>query len=127
MPRRVAFTTINDVFGVDVHVDRIALNYDQIKAYRPPPNPAKITDSRFEVYQAEYGDESWELDALEPRTLNRLILDTIDGYLDRDLYDAVIAREQSEIETLRHLAGSWDLVSATLVKTIGKPKPRGRK
>lgn len=45
---------------------RIALNRDQIDQYNPPPNPAKSTDSRFQGYMDEHGDESWELDALEP-------------------------------------------------------------
>jgi hypothetical protein len=116
---------INDVFGVEVHVERIALNFDQIEEYTPPPNPAKMTDSRFATYEHEYGDESWELDALEPRILNRLILDTIDQYLDHDLYDAVLARQAEEVSTLLHLSQSWDTVSATLAKS--KPKSKGRK
>jgi len=58
-------------------VHRIALNMDQVEQYNPPPNPAKQTDSRFASYEAEYGDESWELDALEPRILNDLIVEAI--------------------------------------------------
>ena len=34
-------------FNEVVTVHRIALNYDQIRQYNPPPNPAKTTDSRF--------------------------------------------------------------------------------
>lgn len=56
-----------------VEVRRIALNMDQVQQYNPPPNPAKVTDSRFKAYQEEYGDESWELDALEPSVLVDLI------------------------------------------------------
>jgi len=115
---------INDVFGVDVHVERIALNFDQIEEYTPPPNPAKMTDSRFASYEAEYGDESWELDALEPRVLNRLILDTIDQYLDQDLYEGVLARQREEVETLRLLSQSWNAVSAKLAKSAAKSKGR---
>ena len=36
-----------------------------------PPNPAKLTDSRCEGYMAEHGDESWELDALEAKFIDR--------------------------------------------------------
>ncbi len=49
---------------------RIALNMDQIQQYNPPPNPAKSTDSRFQGYMDIHGDESWELDALEPQVLS---------------------------------------------------------
>lgn len=34
-----------------------------IEEYDPPPNPAKLTDSRVGGYLDAYGDESWELDA----------------------------------------------------------------
>src|SRR5690242_3709437 len=34
-------------------VHRIALNYDQVEYYNPPPNPAKNTDTRFIEYQRQ--------------------------------------------------------------------------
>jgi hypothetical protein len=53
-------------------VRRIALNDGSgQQQYNPPPNPAKLTDSRSEGYIQEYGHESWELDALDPATLAR--------------------------------------------------------
>lgn len=67
-------------------VRRIALTENQIREYDPPPNPAKVTDSRFEAYAAEFGDESWELDALEPAVLVDLIQEHIDGVRDPDLW-----------------------------------------
>lgn len=56
-----------------VVVRRIALNMHQIEQYNPPPNPAKITDSRAVGYIQRFGTESWELDALEPSVLTELI------------------------------------------------------
>ncbi len=67
-------------------VERIALNMDQVEQYGPPPNPAKVTDSRFEGYLAEYGDECWELDALEPKVIDQLIRDNVDKHRDMDLW-----------------------------------------
>lgn len=55
------------MFGADVYVKRVALTMNQIGTYNPPPNPAKITDSRASKYIDEYSNESWELDALEIR------------------------------------------------------------
>lgn len=67
-----------DIFtGGDVIVTRIALNMDQVREYNPPPNPAKVTDSRFASYQAQFGDESWELDALPPDVIHQLITDEV--------------------------------------------------
>lgn len=61
------------LFGANTEVRRIALNMDQIDHYQPPPNPAKLTDARAQSYIAEYGYESWELDALEPTVLAGLV------------------------------------------------------
>ena len=38
------------MFGADVYVKRVALTMNQIGTYNPPPNPAKITDSRASKY-----------------------------------------------------------------------------
>ena len=60
---------------------------DQIDQYGPPPNPAKMTDSRFRDYQLEYGTESWELDALEPRVMTDLIRENVTKYIDQEAWD----------------------------------------
>lgn len=39
------------MFGVEVDIQRIALNMDQIKSQKLPHNPAKQNDSRFKAYQ----------------------------------------------------------------------------
>lgn len=72
--------------GMGVEVRRIALNMDQVEEYNPPPNPAKVTDSRFENYQAFHGDESWELDALEPSVLTALVTSHITAEIDADTW-----------------------------------------
>ena len=70
------------MFGASVEVRRIALNINQVRQYNPPPNPAKLTDSRIQGYLTLYGDESWELDALDPTTLINLITDEITDVRD---------------------------------------------
>jgi len=69
-------------FGAPSHVSRIALTFDQIEQYRPPPNPAKITDPRSKQYRQEYGNGSWELDALDPEVLAEILEINIRKYLD---------------------------------------------
>lgn len=68
--------------GRNVEVRRLALNMAQIEEYDPPPNPAKDTDARFEGYQEEFGDSSWELDALDPDVISNLIRAELDGVID---------------------------------------------
>ncbi len=43
----------------ELQVIRCALNMDQVEELQPPPNPAKVTDSRFKDYQDKFGDECW--------------------------------------------------------------------
>jgi hypothetical protein len=90
--------------GSSLDIKRIALNMDQIIAYNPPPNPAKETDSRFAGYAKEFGEESWELDALEPRTLIDLIRSEVRPFIDSDLWDerrALTAKGQATLKAVR--------------------------
>jgi hypothetical protein len=71
-----------------LNVERIALTMDQIDDQKPPPNPAKETDSRFAEYRQRFGDESWELDALRPQYLNDLIETHIEEHVDTEKWAA---------------------------------------
>lgn len=87
---------------------RLALNMDQVEAEQPPPNPAKVTDSRYEAYLREYGDESWELDALPPAYLHNLVEQEILGLIDQDQWDETEARVQAVKAKLETLADNYD-------------------
>jgi hypothetical protein len=92
------------MFEVEVNVKKVALTMDQIEEYDPPPNPAKITDSRAAKYIEEFGDSSWELDALPPDVLTQLVDDEIAAIVDTDLRDEIIAREEKGKAALRKVA-----------------------
>ena len=105
-----------ELFGAHTEVKRIALNRDQIDLYNPPPNPAKLTDSRAGGYLAAYGGSSWELDALDPATLNDLITTTIDSYLDRDRYEEVSARQAEGRAQLAKISEQWTEIETYLAE-----------
>lgn len=90
-----------------VEVRRIALNMDQVQLYDPPPNPAKTTDSRATGYIDEFGDESWELDALEPTVLATLIRDEVESLRDDDVLETVKAQEAKATEAVRSISDNW--------------------
>lgn len=96
------------MFGANVHVKRVALTMEQIETYNPPPNPAKMTDSRCWKYIENFGYESWELDALEPKMLTNLITEQVTMYRDDEIYQAVCDREDREKEELQMLVDSYD-------------------
>lgn len=87
-------------FGANVIVDRIALNWDQIELYDPPPNPTKLTDSRAGGYIRRFGNESWELDALEPSVMTELVNNAVLPYRDEDIHEETIDHEEDIIEGL---------------------------
>lgn len=95
----------HEMFDFEVH--RLALNYDQVELWRPPENPAKESDSRYEAYATEFGVSSWELDAVEPATLARLVRTSIEQVIDEEEWDKVERREKEYKDELRNLASRY--------------------
>jgi hypothetical protein len=102
------------MFCAHTEVQRIALTMDQVREFNPPPNPAKLTDSRCRAYMDEYGDESWELDALEPQRLIELIETQLEQFIDRDAMDEAEKRAEEERAELGMVAAQWDDVVVQL-------------
>jgi len=94
------------LFRSRVEIKRIALNMDQIERYSPPPNPAKVTDSRAPDYVSKYGIFSWELDALEPRDIVDLIRNNVSPLCDQNLWDEKKAIEDEGRALLSEMADS---------------------
>lgn len=103
------------LFGSGVEVKRLALNWDQIQQYQPPPNPAKMTDTRFARYVQEYGSESWELDALDPPVLSQLVMDAVFEYRDPDEWEARYKEQEAERDQLNSVSQLWDEVVNQIV------------
>lgn len=83
-------------FGVEVEVEKIALTIEQVRRYRPPPNPAKMSDSRAAEFVKKYGRSSWEVDALTPQQLQAVIRDSLDGIIDTEAMDEIIEQEEAD-------------------------------
>ena len=99
------------MFGVHALIfRRIALNLDQITLYNPPPNPAKTTDSRYTSYIDKYGDESWELDALEPKVLHDLITKNVTEFMDEKEVQRVKDLTKNEKIVMEKVAEDWDSI-----------------
>ena len=84
------------------------MNMDQIEELNPPPNPAKDTDSRAADYVKRFGYSSWELDALDPRTIDEIIDREISSLIDTSLWDAAKAEEQRNKDVLGGISDRWD-------------------
>ena len=100
--------------GGPVEIVRIALNMDQVEEYNPPPNPAKSTDSRFEGYVDQFGEESWELDALPPNVISDLIEGEIVGRMDMGQWNKDKAEEDSGKWTLSQMSDRFNDIQGFL-------------
>lgn len=102
------------LFAGGLKVDRLALNWNQVERYNPPPNPAKLTDSRADGYIAKFGLSSWELDALDPTTLAGLIENTVASFRDEDLWSEAVEQEEEGLRLLQDAADRWGEVAGFL-------------
>lgn len=94
-------------------IERIALNIDQVRRYKLPPNPAKITDSRAhgpDGYIARYGKDSYELDAIDAPVLDRLVTAAIEGVIDFDLFREKQKEQAAGRRQIGAVARQWEAV-----------------
>jgi len=105
------------LFGADnVEVDRIALTMEQIRELNPPPNPAKLTDSRCASYVRKYGDKSWELDALNPEYIVELVEREASYLIDEDSWNDVLDKEEEHRKELSAISDNYPKVVKHLKK-----------
>ena len=80
---------------------RMALTQEQIRQFNPPPFEAKKNSSRYKRYIARTGlTDAWELDALDPPELQRLIRACAKPYFDMAVHEAnreLVERVRDEV------------------------------
>jgi hypothetical protein len=103
MRRDVAERTTMFVRG-DVNVHTVALNMDQVQSMNIPSNPAKQTDARFKKFQEQYGDDSYELDGVEPRALVQIVREKVESFIDQDAWDESGKQEENYRVDLKKMA-----------------------
>ena len=100
-----------DMFSdYNVTLHRVALNMNQIEELNPPPNPAKLTDSRVGNYLSLYGKVSWELDALPPSYIDKLVQTEINKLIDVDVMNARRDLEREGREELSRIANNYEQI-----------------
>lgn len=76
--------------GSDIEVRRVMLATDQVRKYGLAPNPTKKADSRSPSYVAQYGDECWELDAVDPTELQNLVRGFVEAEIDAEKWNETV-------------------------------------
>jgi len=90
-------------------VHHVGLTREQVELYNLPANPAKIqSDPRGMQYFSEHKTmDSWEVDALSPQVIERLVEDAILKYIDKGLFDQVVGEETEQRNILKELARKY--------------------
>ena len=105
--------------ATEFEVRRIALNMDQVRRYNPPPNPAKESSSRFDGYVRRFGlTTSWELDALDPPTIDALIRSEVEAERDEALWQIAVVNENRGKKQLKAAADRWTEVIDFLGESV---------
>jgi hypothetical protein len=84
-----------------VKVVRSALNIDQVHQYALPENPVKIGDARADAYIEQFGESSWELDALPPDKLEELVTDAVMKWRDPGKWEEALNQQDEAQEELQ--------------------------
>ncbi|MFJ3637843.1 hypothetical protein [Streptomyces sp. NPDC090112] len=91
-------------------VTRVLLTHEQVRAYGLPAAEGKRDDPRLPAFARCYGFDiehpvQCEVEALEPDELQRLVLDAVDPYTDRDALAQQTPREEQQRQALEGFAG----------------------
>jgi len=91
-------------YNRNLRIKRLALSMEQIIKYKAPPNYTKVKGRRSQKYIDEYGNDCWELDALEPKVIIKLIETNIKKLINKQKWDEALHDEQIDDRFLeKHL------------------------
>lgn len=126
-PRRAVLLYVGDfdASGADIerdwvartdcwsHVERVLLTHEQVREHDLPAAVGKAGDPRWPAFADRYGLDpgrpvQWEVEALDPAELQRLVLAAVDRYVDRAVLADRIAREERQRGQLRTFISGWD-------------------
>lgn len=82
--RKVAQELPRRAPNVEMSVRRLAVTLEQVEAMQLPTRPTKQTDTRAAKFEAQYGTDSVELDAIPPSTLRQVVGDAIEQHADTE-------------------------------------------
>ena len=87
-------------FGISPKVRHLAITKPQIEKFNPPPNPTKFSDPRGTGYAKEHGDACWEVDALPPEELHKILRTAVEDIIDMERFEKVVQQENDDKEEL---------------------------
>jgi len=102
--QRYLTETLNG-FGIVAKIHRLALTRDQVEFYSLPPAPTKKSDTMARQWIETEGDAVWELDALEPNLLMKLVEESILQHFDQGLFEKRNELQKQNREKINMVVG----------------------
>jgi hypothetical protein len=93
--------------GDHVSLKRIALRREHTADLPSFPASDKKDDTRHKWFVRDFGDRCWELDALDPNDLRRLVEEGIRNEIEPISWERCAVVEKAEQESLRGVLDSW--------------------
>ncbi len=108
--------SLRDDFGIwegSIHATKVALTAEQVMKYHLPHTmEAKKSSTRYKKFAEQFGDHAYEMEALAPADLQKILRDSIESAMDIDLYNAeVAAAEKDEEHILQQKAKAGKLLA----------------
>jgi len=69
----------------NIHVIRCAITKEQIAKYKLMPLPAKRSDTMYKKWVEKEGNVGWEIEALDPKVLQKVVEKSILEHLDKNI------------------------------------------
>jgi len=90
--------SMRDDFGIEnIKPIKVALTSEQVRDLNLPPQlAAKKTSSNYSKFSEKYGDQVFELEAVEPAVLQNILRESILGVIDIQAFNAEIDREKRD-------------------------------
>jgi hypothetical protein len=109
--------SMRDDLGIrNVDAKKVCLTYEQVRERNLPPNfDVKKTGKRSEKFIQKYGESVYELEALHPTELARLLTIAIDSVIDVDAFNQEC---EAEKEDAANLAGLREQIKPLLMKAV---------
>jgi hypothetical protein len=98
---------IKEYNGNHITLKRIALTADQTAPLRSFSVESKTRDPRYKWFKRTYGDQCWELDAMDPRQLRSIVETEINALVDRTLWDQQEAHQEREKKSIETILRWW--------------------
>lgn len=102
-------TRMQEIFGIEVDVQRVLLLPKDITEFRLLPSPVKPADPRTSAYIKKYHfQDVFELDALSPEIIAKKLEKAICRNMNMKLYKIQLARWEEDKEEVAEFIEAWD-------------------